>query len=62
MGQWPGTVPVFLSYEMRCVGCVFGPFHSVADACKEHHVGQTEFLRSLNEAAELQAPPSRTSR
>jgi hypothetical protein len=44
---------LFLRYDMLCVGCVFGPFHSVADACKEHQVCQTEFLNALNAAAGL---------
>ena len=47
MSIWPETVPVFMKHRMLCVGCVITPFHTVADACEEHHVDEDAFRGDL---------------
>lgn len=47
MRTWPDTVGVFLRRRMLCVGCPIGPFHTVADACREHSVDEEEFRQEL---------------
>lgn len=47
MAVWPETVPVFLRYRMLCVGCVITPFHTVVDACADHHVDEPAFRAAL---------------
>ena len=32
---------------MLCVGCPIGPFHTVADACREHSIDEEEFRQEL---------------
>ncbi|HSG36317.1 MAG TPA: DUF1858 domain-containing protein [Paracoccaceae bacterium] len=50
MERWPSTIPLFANHRMLCIGCIFGRFHTIADACKEHQVGLDEFLEVLNSA------------
>ena len=47
MAVWPETVAVFMKHRMLCVGCVITPFHTVVDACEEHHVDETAFREAL---------------
>ena len=52
MREQPSTIPVFLRYGMKCVGCPIGPFHTVRDACREHDVDCVIFLADLRTAVE----------
>lgn len=47
MRAWPETIRVILQHHMLCVGCPIAPFHTVADACREHGVDRALFLRDL---------------
>jgi hybrid cluster-associated redox disulfide protein len=47
MRRWPMTIRAFLKHRMHCVGCPIACFHTLADACREHGVDQTEFLADL---------------
>lgn len=47
MRKWPATVAVVLRYKMLCVGCPIGTFHTVAEACLEHHVDESRFIADL---------------
>ena len=58
MRQWPETIRIVLRYRMLCVGCPIAPFHTVADACREHSVDQASFLDALNQAV---APGQRSA-
>jgi hybrid cluster-associated redox disulfide protein len=51
MRRWPSTVRVFLDFKMNCVGCPISTFHSVDEACREHHVDLEAFLSRLGAAA-----------
>ena len=51
MNGWPATIRVFLDFRMGCVGCLIARFHTVDDACREHHVDRDAFLKALREAA-----------
>ena len=51
MRRWPHTVSVFLRWRMKCVGCPFGVFHSIAHACEEHSVDLPKFLDDLEREA-----------
>lgn len=53
MRKWPSTIPVFLKYRMKCVGCPIGPFHTIQDACREHDVDCSAFVVDLNIAIGL---------
>jgi len=53
MRRHPHSVRVFLRWRMKCVGCPFGVFHSIAHACEEHSVDLGEFLSAL----EREGPP-----
>ena len=43
----PGTIRVFLERGMGCVGCPLACFHTVDDACREHHLDRDAFLAAL---------------
>jgi len=47
MRRWPATIRTFLDHRMNCPGCPIACFHSVEDACREHHVAPEAFLREL---------------
>jgi hybrid cluster-associated redox disulfide protein len=58
MRTWPQAIRVLIRYRMLCIGCPIGVFHTASDACREHDVGQEEFLRDLLEAI---SPPLRVT-
>jgi hybrid cluster-associated redox disulfide protein len=47
MRRWPDTIRAFLDHRMGCPGCPIACFHTVADACREHHIETETFLRDL---------------
>ena len=49
MRRWPGAIALVLRFEMHCVGCPIGAFHTVADACAAHHVDAARFARELTD-------------
>jgi hybrid cluster-associated redox disulfide protein len=50
MRQWPASIRVFIDFGMKCVGCPFGTFHSIANACDEHEASLDAFLEALESA------------
>lgn len=48
MTRWPATIRVFLRHHMLCVGCLAGAFHTISDACAEHHVDESTFRLDLD--------------
>lgn len=52
--RWPKTIRVFLDYRLRCAGCPIACFHSIADACREHHVDTEVFLAALQRVIPVQ--------
>jgi len=59
MTRWPETIGVFLRHKMLCVGCMIGPFHTVADACEEYGVDEGAFRRELVAAVRATLGPPR---
>ncbi|HLZ01124.1 MAG TPA: DUF1858 domain-containing protein [Bradyrhizobium sp.] len=57
MRVWPAAIPVFLDFNMHCVGYPIATFHSVEEACREHGVDLATFSRCLLAAAESCQPP-----
>jgi hybrid cluster-associated redox disulfide protein len=51
MARWPLTIRVFLNFKFLCIGCPIGSFHTVEDACREHHADLTAFLDALRAEA-----------
>ncbi|GIL02062.1 MAG: hypothetical protein BroJett030_19610 [Alphaproteobacteria bacterium] len=50
MRRWPATIAVVMRHRMLCVGCPIGAFHTLADACREHGVGEAALLREIEAA------------
>ena len=48
----PRTIRVFLAFQMGCVGCPLSCFHTVTDACREHHIDRDAFLAALRDCTE----------
>lgn len=59
MRRWPATIRVFLDHRMGCVGCPIGGFHTVEDACREHHLDPARILAELTAAAASEASAKR---
>ncbi|MGO9771947.1 MAG: DUF1858 domain-containing protein [Roseiarcus sp.] len=55
MRTWPATIPVFLRYRIKCVGCPIGPFHTIHDACREQNADAASLLSDLCAAAGQEA-------
>lgn len=51
MTAFPSTIAVFLRHRMSCVGCLMGPFHTVADAAAEYDLDPDALLAELRQAA-----------
>lgn len=47
LGHYPHLTQVFARAGMQCPGCPFMSFHSLKDACREHHRDLTVFLSAL---------------
>jgi hybrid cluster-associated redox disulfide protein len=52
MRRWPQTVAVFIRRRMKCVGCPFGVFHTIEQACEEHSIELAEFAAALERSVE----------
>jgi hybrid cluster-associated redox disulfide protein len=50
MRRWPQTIGVFMRARMKCIGCPFGPFHTIAYACEEHAQDEAAFIAALERA------------
>ena len=50
MNGHPATIAVFLRHRMACVGCLMGPFHTVADAAAEYEIAPEELVAELRDS------------
>jgi hybrid cluster-associated redox disulfide protein len=57
MRKSPSAIAVFLKYQMKCVGCPIGPFHTIEDACREHSVDRAAFIADVRRAIDAEIPP-----
>ncbi|OQY34454.1 MAG: hypothetical protein B6243_05550 [Anaerolineaceae bacterium 4572_5.2] len=48
--RWPEVIPVFIKYQMKCVGCSMAAFDSIAEALKNHGIPANQFLDDINNA------------
>ena len=46
---WPGTVQVFIQYQMACPGCYLAGFESLAGALQVYQVEHEPFLADLKQ-------------
>lgn len=54
MDQHPQTVRVFLRLGLRCIGCPIAPFHTLADAAREHGCDLEELSAAVAAAIALE--------
>lgn len=47
-----GTVPIFLSSGMHCLGCPSSSGESIEDACAIHGIDADQLIKELNEYLE----------
>lgn len=57
MRRWPGAIAVMLRHRFLCVGCPFGPYHSVSDACAAHEADEAAFADELARLIEGETSP-----
>ena len=48
--KYPEVIPVFMKYNMGCVGCIAASFEKIKDIANVHGVDVKEFVKDLNEA------------
>ena len=51
LADQPGTIPVFLSYRLACVGCYMSLFCTLDDAVTTYNLPREQFLADLRRAA-----------
>lgn len=51
MRRWPATIRVFIRHHLHCVGCGFGPFCTIEEACAAHKASLPDVLADLRRAA-----------
>lgn len=56
LAAYPVLLPVFVRNGMNCPGCPFDGFHTIADACREHHRDVHSFMRALRIALSGSGP------
>lgn len=47
LADHPALLHVFVRNGMNCPGCPFDGFHTIADACREHHRDLQSFMQAL---------------
>ena len=52
MEKWPATIGVFIDYELHCIGCPIGVFHTLTDAAEEHGLSLDALSREIGLAIE----------
>jgi len=50
MKRLPASIAVLIRHGMLCVGCHIAPFHSIAEACRDHRIDEADFLKGLERA------------
>ena len=45
----PEVIPIFIKYNMGCVGCIAASFEKIKDIAAVHGVDVKEFVKDLNE-------------
>ena len=54
--KWPQVIPVFIHFQMACVGCNMSAFETLEDAAKIYAVDPELFMQMLEE--NIQKSPS----
>ena len=52
MACCPAATRVLVRYRMHCIGCVFAPFETLADACAAYGVSVERLLADLEDAGD----------
>jgi hybrid cluster-associated redox disulfide protein len=52
MRRWPATIRIFLDFKMRCVGCPIAGFHTLKEACRDHHLTSEQVVAALKAAVD----------
>ncbi|WP_127520576.1 DUF1858 domain-containing protein [Mesorhizobium sp. Z1-4] len=55
MRRWPATIRVFIRYNMLCVGCPIGDFHTLPEACEAHELDEELVSQALLAAMSSEA-------
>lgn len=45
----PEVIPVFMKYNMGCIGCIAASFEKISDIAAVHGVDVKQFVKELNE-------------
>jgi hybrid cluster-associated redox disulfide protein len=53
MRQWPDTIGVFIAFNLHCIGCPIGVFHTLTDAADEHGTPLEELTAAVGDAIAL---------
>jgi hybrid cluster-associated redox disulfide protein len=47
----PEVIPIFVKYNMGCIGCIAASFEKLSDIAMVHGVDVKTFVKELNEVA-----------
>jgi len=54
--KWPQVIPVFIQFQMACVGCSMSAFETLEDAAKIYAIDPQLFMQRLEEAIRESSP------
>ncbi len=52
IGKYPGTVPVFFSHGLGCVGCAVARFENIRQGAMAHGISIDALMQDLNQAVQ----------
>ncbi len=52
LDRWPEVIPIFLKYQMKCVGCSMAAFEVLTDALNIYGIPADQFLDEVNDAVD----------
>ena len=48
--KYPEVIPVFMKYNVGCIGCVAASFEKISDIASVHGIDVKVFVKDLNNA------------
>lgn len=48
--RYPETIPVFVRYNIGCIGCIAASFENIKDIAMVHGIDVKKFVEDLNAA------------
>lgn len=51
--KWPQVIPLFIQYQMACIGCSMAAFDTLEEASRNYQIDPQRFIEALEEKIQL---------